>query len=133
MLTRPDEQASGCKDAEGLPAEQSKIAGVVHHRAAEHQMEGIIRKGQALPGFLGHGDGEAALGSCRDLAKLSPTLENHCRLAEQLLDMGQDEEARVLLDTSLRDYEFAPGPSRRRNRRWASEARRLLKEIAAGE
>ena len=82
---------------------------------------------------IAHGDGEAALGSCRDLAKLSPTFENHCRLSEQLLDMGQDEEARVLLDTSLRDYEFAPGPSRRRNRRWASEARRLLKEIAAGE
>jgi hypothetical protein len=81
---------------------------------------------------VAHGAADDALGSCRGLARLSPTLENHCLLAEQLIAMGHSEEARVLLGSSLRDYDFAPGPSRRRNRRWAGEARRLLKEIAGG-
>ena len=81
---------------------------------------------------VAHGEAEEALGSCRGLARLSPTLENHCLLAQQLIVADHPDEARVLLGSSLRDYDFAPGPSRRRNRRWAVEARRLLKEIAEG-
>ena len=53
-------------------------------------------------------------------------------MAQQLIVADHPDEARVLLGSSLRDYDFAPGPSRRRNRRWAVEARRLLKEIAEG-
>jgi hypothetical protein len=73
------------------------------------------------------GDAAGALEACRELARLAPTLQHHCLLAEHLLHQGQAEEARNLLERSLRDHDFAPGPIRRRNRRWAGEARRLQK------
>ncbi len=78
------------------------------------------------------GDGPGALEGCRELRRLAPTLENHCLLGEHLLAQGRAEEARLLLERSLRDHDFAPGPIRRRNRPWASQARRLLKSIAPG-
>jgi hypothetical protein len=78
------------------------------------------------------GDAAGALASCRELARYSPTLENHCLLAEHLRLAGHANEARQLLERSLRDYNFAPGPIRRRNRRWAREARRLQKDIGTG-
>lgn len=76
------------------------------------------------------GDAAGALDACRELVRLAPTLQHHCLLAEHLLDQGQSDEARNLLERSLRDHDFAPGPIRRRNRRWASEARRLQKSVA---
>jgi hypothetical protein len=77
---------------------------------------------------VAHGEAEPALVSCRELARLSPTLEIQCLLAERLIEMGKADEAGVLLENALRDYDYAPGPIRRRNRRWAGEARRLLQE-----
>jgi hypothetical protein len=74
------------------------------------------------------GDQEGALQACRDLVKLAPNLRHRCLLAEHLLAHGQKQEARMLLDQGLQDQQFAPGPIRRRNRRWASQARRLLRE-----
>ena len=74
------------------------------------------------------GDRAGALASCRELARLAPTLQNRCLLADHLLEQGQTIEARMLLEQSLRDYDFAPGHVRRRDGRWATEARRLLKE-----
>jgi hypothetical protein len=74
------------------------------------------------------GDHEGASRDCRDLVKLAPNLRHRCILAEHLLAQGQKQEARMLLDQGLQDQQFAPGPIRRRNRRWASQARRLLKE-----
>ncbi len=74
------------------------------------------------------GDQEGALQACRDLVKLAPNLRHRCLLAEHLLAQGQKQEARMLLDQGLQDQQFAPGPIRRRNRRWVSQARRLLKE-----
>jgi hypothetical protein len=76
------------------------------------------------------GNPAGAVEACRQLVRLAPTLEHHCLLAEHLLAAGHAEEARNLLERSLRDHDFAPGPIRRRNRRWASEARRLLKQAA---
>jgi hypothetical protein len=78
------------------------------------------------------GDRAGALQSCRELARLAPTLQNQCLLAEHLLDEGQTIEARMLLEQALRDYDYAPGHVRRRNGRWAGEARRLLKRVEAG-
>jgi hypothetical protein len=78
------------------------------------------------------GDGDGALESCRELARLAPTLEHNCVLAEHLIDQGQLLEAGSLLDRVLREYDFAPGPVRRRNGRWAGEARRLQKRLPAG-
>jgi hypothetical protein len=77
------------------------------------------------------GDPEGALETCRELARLAPSLEHQCLLAEHLLDKGLGDEARTLLERSLQDYYYTPGPLRRRNRRWASEARRLQKRVAA--
>jgi hypothetical protein len=74
------------------------------------------------------GDQEGALKACRDLVKLAPNLRHRCLLAEHLLAQGQKQEARTLLDQGLQDHQFAPGPIRRRNRHWASQARRLLKQ-----
>ena len=78
------------------------------------------------------GDQPGTLASCRELVRLSPILQHQCLLAEHLLDQGQTIEARELLERSLRDHEFTPGPIRRRNSRWASEARSLLKRAAEG-
>jgi hypothetical protein len=77
------------------------------------------------------GDPAGALDACRELVRLQPTLQNQCLLAEHLLAGGQTDEARRLLDRALQDHDFAPVPIRRRNRRWASEARRLQKTLAA--
>jgi hypothetical protein len=77
------------------------------------------------------GDRKGALDNSRELVRLAPTLEHRCLLAEHLLDEGQTEEARVLLEQSLRDHDYAPGPVRRRNRRWASVARQLHKRVGA--
>ena len=74
-------------------------------------------------------DHAAAMTTCRALVKLSPTLEHKCRLGELLLDNGQAQEVRPLLERALADHEFTPGPIRRRNRRWAKEAHRLLKRV----
>jgi hypothetical protein len=77
------------------------------------------------------GDGKGALGTARELARLAPTLQNHCILAECLLAEGLNDEAWNSLQQSLQTHRFAPGPSRRRNRSWARQARRLQKQIAA--
>ncbi len=76
------------------------------------------------------GDAAGAVASCRELARLAHSLEHNCLLAEHLLKAGQVEEADRLLEAALRDHDYAPGPIRRRNRRWASEARRLRKHAA---
>jgi hypothetical protein len=75
------------------------------------------------------GDGTGALQSCRELARLSPTLQNQCLLAGRLLDQNQTIEARMLLERALRDHDYAPGHVRRRNGRWVAEARRLFKQV----
>jgi hypothetical protein len=77
------------------------------------------------------GDTAGALEACRELVRLAPILHHHCLLADHLLQQGQTDEAMGLLDRSLRDHNFAPGPIRRRNRRWASEARRLQKSAGS--
>jgi hypothetical protein len=74
-------------------------------------------------------DRPETLAACRELVRLSPTLQNRCLLAEHLLEDGQAEEARNLLALSLQEHYYAPGPIRRRNRRWAGQARRLLKRV----
>ncbi len=71
------------------------------------------------------GDSAGALTGCRELARLSPTLENNCLLAEHLLAGGLTDEAQGLLERALRDHSFTPMGIRWRNRRWASRARRL--------
>jgi hypothetical protein len=77
------------------------------------------------------GDAEGALRACRELARLSPTLQNQCLLAEHLSAQGQGQEAYDLLDRALQDFAFAPGFVRWRNRQWARQARRLQRKCAA--
>ncbi len=78
------------------------------------------------------GDRAGALQSCRELTRLAPTLQNQCLFAEHLLDDGQIIEARMLLEQALRENAYAPGHVRRRNGRWAAEARRLIKRVESG-
>jgi hypothetical protein len=77
------------------------------------------------------GNSAAALEKCRELARIAPTLQHQCLLAEHLAGGGQAEEACALLERSLEDHDFTPGPIRRRNRAWATQARRLQKRIEA--
>jgi hypothetical protein len=77
------------------------------------------------------GDTDGALQTCRELVSLAPSLEHQCLLAEHLLEHGLGDDARAVLERSLQDYYYTPGPLRRRNRRWASQARRLQKRVAA--
>jgi hypothetical protein len=76
------------------------------------------------------GDGAGALASARELVRLAPTLQHQCILAERLVAQGQNDEAWNSLQQSLETHRFAPGPSRRRNRAWARQARRLQKQIS---
>jgi hypothetical protein len=75
------------------------------------------------------GDAAGAAESCRELARIVPTLRHQCLLAERLLDADQPDEARQVLEGALREHQYAPGNIRWRNWRWASQARRLLKQI----
>ncbi len=77
-------------------------------------------------------ESSSALESARDLARIAPTLQHRCLLAELLLDEGKHDEAYELLEQSLEEHRYAPSLSRRRNRPWASQARRLQKRAAAG-
>jgi hypothetical protein len=72
-----------------------------------------------------------ALETSRQLARLSPTLQHQCILAEHLLTANQTGEAIALLQRALREYDYFAGPGRRLNRKWASRARQLLKEAQA--
>ncbi len=72
---------------------------------------------------------DEALQTCRDLVKLAPTLQHKCLLAEHLLDQGQPDEVTPMLELALQDHSYTPAALRRRNRRWASEARRLLRRV----
>jgi hypothetical protein len=74
------------------------------------------------------GDVPGALAAGRELARLAPTLENTCLVAERLIDAGQAGEAREALDRALGDHDFAPFGVRWRNRKWARQARQLLAE-----
>jgi len=76
------------------------------------------------------GDLPGAVKTCKDLVRNSPTLRHQCILAEQTLEAGDAEQALRVLEKGLEDYHYAPGLIRRRNRRWAGEARRLQKRIA---
>jgi hypothetical protein len=77
------------------------------------------------------GDSTAALGHCRELARLAPSLQHRCLLGEQLLDMGETGEARKVVEDGLDEYRYLTGPSRRRDRRWVGTAKQLVKEAAA--
>ncbi|HEV3118420.1 MAG TPA: tetratricopeptide repeat protein [Gemmataceae bacterium] len=74
------------------------------------------------------GDQDGALGACRDLARIAPTLEHKCLLAEHLLATGQKEEAGRVLAQGLDDFRYTTGLSRRRDRKWLGKAKQLTKQ-----
>lgn len=71
---------------------------------------------------------DEALKACRELAKMVPTLENKCLLAEHLLDGNLQSEAIEVLDQALEDHSYMPFGKRLKNWRWARYAQRLLRE-----
>jgi hypothetical protein len=73
------------------------------------------------------GNAEGTLTAARELVRLSPLLQHKCLLADVLLQQACGAEAKALLEESLQEHDYAPGPIRRRNRPWAREAKRLLK------
>jgi hypothetical protein len=75
------------------------------------------------------GDQPGALDRCRELARIAPTLENKCLLASLLNKVGEPLEARKVVEQGLIDYRYLTGVSRRRDRRWVSKAKQLLRDI----
>ncbi len=73
------------------------------------------------------GESVAALVHCRELARVAPRLEHRCLLAEHLMDTDARDEARRVVEQGLADYHFTSGPARRRDGRWVSRAKQLLK------
>ena len=71
---------------------------------------------------------EEALIASRELAKMVPTLENKCLLAEHLLDNHLKSEAIEILDQALEDHAYTPMGKRLKNWTWARYAQRLLNE-----
>ena len=76
------------------------------------------------------GDLAGALAGCRELAKQAPTLEHRCLLAEYLLLTGEKVEAGKVVSQGLEDYRYLTGLSRRRDKRWVSKAKQLLKQAS---
>lgn len=74
------------------------------------------------------GQNDRALAAGRELVRVSPSLQHQCLLAECLLAEGLASEAGKVLDRALEDHQYAPGFVRRRNRPWASRAKRLRKQ-----
>jgi hypothetical protein len=72
------------------------------------------------------GDPAAALTHARDLARVAPSLQHRCLLAEHLLAAGEAVEARKVLEQALDDYQYLSGASRSRDRRWVGKAKQLL-------
>jgi hypothetical protein len=73
-------------------------------------------------------DPAGATESCRELLRVSPTLQHKCLLAEHLRADGQPAEARQLLEKALADYQFQSRHTWT-NRRWAWRAKQMLKEL----
>jgi hypothetical protein len=74
------------------------------------------------------GDRAATLTHSRELARIAPTLQHRCLLAERLLEAGETAAARQVLEQGLDDYQYLRGPSRSRERRWVGKAKQLLEQ-----
>jgi hypothetical protein len=76
------------------------------------------------------GDCAEALTHCRELVRLAPSLQHRCMLAERLADAGDRSEARRVVESGLAEFRFMSGPGRRRDSRWVSKAKQLIKELS---
>jgi hypothetical protein len=117
--------------------------GAGHPEQAVPILEGLLARDPRWGNYAGWkllidscaaaGDEAGAIKGCRELARLAATMETTCVLAQHLIRVGQMNEARTVLERALRDYDFGPSAARRRNRRWAREARRLLRQTETRE
>lgn len=78
------------------------------------------------------GDSAGTIAACRELARIMPSMEHTCSLAEELLTAGEGVEARKLIERALDEYQYATGQSRHRDRRWVGRAKRLLQQCGNG-
>jgi hypothetical protein len=140
---------------EALPHLQAMLAREPEHCAAlfavAHAHRGLNHPDQAVPALqklVAHqpgwgdysawrllvqvcaeaGDRAAAITHGRELARIAPSLQHRCLLAEHLLAAGQTVEARKVLEQGLDDYRYLSGPSRGRERRWVGKAKQLLEQ-----
>ncbi|MBZ0113427.1 MAG: tetratricopeptide repeat protein [Thermoanaerobaculia bacterium] len=75
------------------------------------------------------GDREASVGSMRQLVEVSPRLRHRLVLAQLLLEIGEPDEARLVLDSGLLTYEHAPKFLRRNDRGLARQAQKLRRTL----
>jgi hypothetical protein len=74
------------------------------------------------------GDTAGAVAACRELARIAPELRHRCLLAERLLEAGEKDEARRVVEQGLDDYRYLTSVGRRRDRRWVGKAKQLLRQ-----
>jgi hypothetical protein len=72
---------------------------------------------------------DEALALLEQLVRRSPRVKHHWALAEHLVDMGRNAEAKRGLDVALRDYEHSPDFVQRRERSFYRSAVALRKHL----
>jgi hypothetical protein len=116
-----------CRRGLGHPEQAIEPLRKLIHRHSSWQ---DYRAWQELASVLKEsGDAEGSVNTCRELARIAPSLQHKYLLAEQLVDTGATSEARKTLELALEDFRYLTGPSRRRDRRWVGRAKQLLKAM----
>ena len=72
---------------------------------------------------------EKALECARELVKSSPRTNHKVTMAYYLRESDQRQEARSILEETLREYEYAPDFAKRNYKDWAKRAKRMLREL----
>jgi hypothetical protein len=113
--------------------------GLGHHEQAVPPLQKLIKRQSTWRDYKAWhtlievrretGDVAGALDTCRELHHVAPSLQHRCLLAEHLLETGEKVEAGKIIQEGLDDYRFMTGLAHRRNRRWVSKAKQLLKQI----
>jgi len=85
-----------------------------------------------IEAHVASGESLEALQASRELAKMVPTLENKCILAEHLIDNKLHSEAAEVLDRALEDHAYLPFGKRMKNWSLARHAQKLLNEAEKG-
>lgn len=73
-----------------------------------------------------NGERDQAVSFFQDVVKKSQLLEHQTQLASFLVELGRKEEAHELLKRALDDYENSPSFVKKKNKRYARQARTIL-------
>lgn len=75
------------------------------------------------------GQKEETIRVLEELGKTNPNIKNATLLANYLMQLQRNDQARNVLQHALEDFHHAPSYIRRTNRKWAGEAQEMLKSL----